>query len=135
MPRPRVLLADDNEAITEALQEFLAPEFDVVATVRNGLALLEEAARLDPDVIVADISMPLLDGLGALAELKRRRPSAKVVLITMYHEPALARLALDEGACGFVLKHLAPKELVDGLRAALEGRTYVSPILASKMTR
>ena len=129
MKRPRILLADDNERITAALQHLLAPEFDVVDTVRDGVLLVESAARLHPDVIVADISMPRLDGLRALTQLRKLNPDVKVVLITMYHEPALARFALDDGARGFVLKHLAPGELVDAIRAALDGKTYVSSAL------
>ena len=135
MKRPSVLLADDNQAITEALRDVLAPELEVVGTVRDGLALLDAAAKLEPDVIVADISMPLLDGFGALAQLRKRNPAVKVVFITMYHEPALARAALDDGACGFVLKNLAPSELLDAIRAALAGTTYVSPALADKIAR
>jgi signal transduction histidine kinase/CheY-like chemotaxis protein len=133
--RPSVLLADDNQAITEALRDVLAPELEVVATVRNGLALLDAAAKLEPDVIVADISMPLLDGFGALAQLRRRNPAVRVVLITMYQEPALARAALDDGACGFVLKSFAPSELLAAIRAALAGQTYVSPSIADKIAR
>ncbi len=133
--RPSVLLADDNRAITEALRDVLAAEFEVVGTVDNGRALLETAAKLRPDVIVADISMPLLDGFGALAQLRKQNPAVKVVLITMYQEPALARAALDDGACGFVVKNLAPSELLDAIRAALAGTTYVSPALAAKMSR
>jgi DNA-binding NarL/FixJ family response regulator len=135
LTRPSVLLADDNQGILQSLEEMLAPELCVVGTVRDGHMLLEAAARLEPDVIVADISMPVLDGLGALAQLRELNPGVRVVLITMYHEPALARVALDEGALGFVLKHHAPSELLDAIRAALDGKVYVSPAIASKLTR
>ncbi len=121
--RPSGLLADDNQGITDALRAILAPEFELVDTVRDGLQLLDAVAELDPDVVVADISMPRLDGFGALAELRRRNPAVKVVLITMYGEPALARAALDDGASGFVLKNLAPGELPEAIRAALAGKT------------
>jgi two-component system, NarL family, response regulator LiaR len=133
--RPSVLLADDDPGITQILRDILAEEFEVVGTAPNGLVLLDAAAELDPDVIVADIFMPLLDGLGALTRLKQMNPRVKVVLITMYNEPALAIEALDDGACGFVLKSFAPEELIAAVWAALDGKTYISPVLAAKMTR
>ena len=133
MRRPTVLLAEDHQQVADALHTLLSHDFDVVGTVPNGLMLVAAAAELEPDVIVADVFMPCLDGLGALAELRRANPRVKVIFITMYHEPALARVALDDGACGFVLKHLASEELIDAIRAALEGKTYVSPVLAAKL--
>jgi DNA-binding NarL/FixJ family response regulator len=135
MKRPSVLLADDNEGVAMALKELLAPEFDVVGTVPDGVMLLEAAALLNPDVIVADISMPRLDGLGALAQLRQANPRVRVVLITMYQEPGLALLALEEGALGFVLKNQPSSQLLDAIRAALLGKTYVSPAIERMMGR
>ena len=131
--RPRVLLADDHRMVAEGLKSLLAPEFDLVGVVEDGRALVEEAKRLRPDVIVADISMPQLNGIEAMAQLKEHDKEVKVVFLTMHQEVAYARRALDAGASGYVLKHSAPAELVAAIRAALEGKTYVTPSLAGEV--
>ena len=130
MNRPRVLLADDHRGVAQALTNLLSPEFELVGVVEDGVALIDAATKLEPDVIVADISMPLLDGMDALGRLKKKNQHVKFVFITMYEEAALAQIALDAGAFGFVLKHSAPAELVPAVRAALDGKTYISPALA-----
>ena len=131
--RPRVLLADDHRMVAEGLKSLLAPEFELVGVVENGRALVEEAKRLRPDVIVADISMPQLNGIEAMAQLKEQDREVRVVFLTMHQEVAYARRALDAGASGYVLKHSAPAELVAAIRAALEGKTYVTPALAGEV--
>jgi len=131
--RPRVLLADDHRMVAEGLKSLLAPEFDLVGVVEDGRALVEEAKRLRPDVIVADISMPQLNGIEAMAQLKEHDKEVKVVFLTMHQEVAYARRALDAGASGYVLKHSAPAELVAAIRAALEGKTFVTPSLAGEV--
>ena len=133
MKPPRVLLADDHRMVAEGLKSLLHPEFELAGVVEDGLALIEAAKRLRPDVIVADISMPRLNGLDALALLKKEWPRAKVVFLTMHREVAYARRALDAGASGFVLKHAAPAELVAAIRAALAGKTYLTPALAGEV--
>jgi DNA-binding NarL/FixJ family response regulator len=130
MNSARVLLADDHRGAAEQLKRLLDRDFDLVAVVGDGLELVEAAARLQPDVIVADISMPRLDGLSALAELKKENPQVKVIFTTMFAEPTFARLALKAGAKGFVVKHSAWSELVPAILAVLDGRTFVSPSLA-----
>src|SRR5436190_6822556 len=107
MKRPRILLADDHPGVAEALKSLLSSEYELVATVGDGLAMVSAATRLEPDVIVADISMPGLDGLNALAELRKINPHVKVVFTTMYGEASFVSLALEAGAFGFVLKHSA----------------------------
>jgi DNA-binding NarL/FixJ family response regulator len=119
--------------VAEGLKSLLDPEFELLEVVNNGLALIEAAKKLRPDVIVADITMPHLNGLDAVAALKKENPRAKVVFLTMHQEPAYARRALDMGASGFVLKHSAPAELVTAIRAALEGKTYLTPALAGEV--
>ena len=104
----------------------------VVGAVADGIALIDAAERLKPDVIVADISMPRLDGLSALIKMKEKQPGVKVVLITMYDEPCVARVALDAGALGFVMKHSAATDLIPAVKAALAGKTYLSSILVEK---
>jgi DNA-binding NarL/FixJ family response regulator len=131
--RPRVLLADDHLMVAEALKSLLAPEFDLVGVVEDGLALVEAAGTLGPDVIVADITMPHLNGIDALVRLRQRGDRVPVVFLTMHRDATFARRALDAGASGFVLKHSAPAELVTAIRAALEGRTYLTPQLAGEV--
>jgi DNA-binding NarL/FixJ family response regulator len=133
MNRARVLLADDHRMVAEALKSILSPEFDLLGVVENGLDMLDAAKKLRPDVIVADITMPQLNGLDALAQLRKENPRAKVVFLTMQQEPAYARRALDAGAFGFVLKHSAPAELVAAIRAALDGKTYLTPAIAGEV--
>ncbi len=105
----------------------LAEEFELVGIVEDGRALVKAARELSPDVIVADISMPHLNGIDALAQLKQDNPHVRVVFLTMHRDAAYARRALQAGAMGFVLKHSAPAELVIAVRAALQGRTFISP--------
>jgi DNA-binding NarL/FixJ family response regulator len=131
--RPRVLLADDHRIVAEGLKSLLTPEFDLVGVVEDGRALVEEAKRLKPDVIVADISMPNLNGIDAVAQLRQHDKEVKVVFLTMHQEVVYARRALDAGASGYVLKHSAPAELVAAIRAALEGKTFVTPSLAGEV--
>ena len=133
MRRPRVLLADDHRIVAEGLKSLLEAEFDLVGIVEDGRALVEAARSLRPDVIVADIAMPHLNGLDALPRLKQDDPDVKVVFLTMHGEAAYARRALAEGARGYVIKHSATAELVLAIRAALEGKTYVTPTLAGQL--
>lgn len=132
-PRPRVLLADDHRMVAEGLKGLLIPAFDLVDVVEDGRALVAAARKLWPDVIVADITMPHLNGLDALSQLKKDNPSVKVVFLTMHKDVAYARRALESGGSGFVLKHSAPAELVDAIRAALDGKTYLTPALAGEV--
>jgi DNA-binding NarL/FixJ family response regulator len=131
--RPRVLLADDHLMVAEALKSLLAPEFDLVGVVEDGRALVEAAGALRPDVIVADITMPHLNGIDALVQLRQRGDRVPVVFLTMHRDATFARRALDVGASGFVLKHSAPSELVAAIRAALKGQTYLTPQLAAEV--
>jgi DNA-binding NarL/FixJ family response regulator len=131
--RPRVLLADDHRMVAEALKTLLTPEFELVGIVEDGLALIEAARKTRPDVIVADITMPRLNGLEALAELKKENPRVKVVFLTMHQDVAYARRAVDTGAAGFVLKHSAPAELVTAIWAALDGKMYLTPSIAGEV--
>ena len=132
-PRPRVLLADDHRLVAEALKSLLASEFELLGVVEDGRALVAAAKQLHPDVIVADITMPHLNGLDALLQLRKDNPNVKVVFLTMHKDVAYARRALESGASGFVLKHSAPAELLDAIRAALGGKTYLTPALAGEV--
>jgi DNA-binding NarL/FixJ family response regulator len=128
--RPRVLLADDHLLVAEALTSLLSPEFDLVGVVEDGRQMIEAAGRLRPDVIVADIAMPHLNGIDALTRLREGGDHVPVVFLTMHKDATFARRALEAGASGFVLKHSASVELIAALHAALEGKTYLTPQLA-----
>ena len=135
MKRPRILLADDHRMVAEGLRGILEEEFELVGIVEDGRALLEAADELRPDVIVADITMPHLNGLDALPTLRKKHPHTKVVFLTQHQEAAYARRALEAGASGFVVKHAAPSELVMAIRAALVDDVFVSPALAGEVLR
>ena len=131
--RPRVLLADDHLLVAEALKSLLAPELDLVGVVEDGRALVEAAGRLRPDVIVADITMPHLNGIDALVRLRQSGNRVPVVFLTMHRDVTFARRALEAGASGFVLKHSASFELISAIRAALQGKTYLTPQVAGEV--
>jgi DNA-binding NarL/FixJ family response regulator len=131
--RPRILLADDHRLVAEGLKSLLSSDFELVDVVEDGRALVTSAKKLRPDVIVADITMPHLNGIDALTQLKKDNPTVKVVFLTMHQEVAYARRALEAGASGYVLKHSAPAELIAAIRAALTGQTYISPALAGEV--
>lgn len=133
MKRARVLLADDHRIVAQGLVSLLSPEFDLVGVVENGRALLTAARELRPDVIISDISMPELNGVEALEELKKHDPGVRVIFLTMHHNVAYARQAMDAGALGYVLKHSAAEELILAVRAAVAGQTFVSPAIAGEL--
>lgn len=133
MNRPRVLLADDHRMMAEGLRSLLADEFELVGVVEDGRAMIAAARSLRPDVIVADIAMPHLNGIEAVARLKKDNHDIKVVMLTMHPNASYARRALDAGASGFVVKHSAPAELVMAIHAALKGKTFITPALAGEV--
>jgi DNA-binding NarL/FixJ family response regulator len=126
MDRPRVLLAEDNANTAERLRKLLRAEFDVIAVVEDGGALVDAADRLSPDVIVTDIAMPGMDGIEAAVLIRRHDPNARIVLVTVHAESMLVDAGLEAGALGYVLKDAAGDDLVAAIRAALSGRQYVS---------
>ena len=126
MSRPRVLLAEDNADTADRLRKLLRAEFEVVASVEDGDALVDAAGRLSPDVIVTDIAMPGMDGIEAAALIRRRNPDARIVFVTVHAESMLIEAGREAGALGYVLKDAAGEDLVAAIRAALVGRQYVS---------
>ena len=132
MDRPRVLLAEDHPGIAEQLRKLLEVEFDVVATVADGRALLRAADESHPDVIVTDIMMPGLDGIAVTAALIARRLCTRVVLVTVHDDPGLAERGYAAGALAYVLKHSAGHELVPAVRAAMRGERYVPPSIRDR---
>ena len=129
MTRPRILMADDHLMLLEAFKALLEPDFEIVGTVTDGRALLEEFSRLHPDVVVLDVAMPLLNGLDAGRQLKAQRRSVKLIYLTMNPNPDLAGEALRLGASGYVLKSSAAQELKQAIHEALRGRSYITPLI------
>ncbi len=127
MKKLRVLLADDHRMFLAGLEKLLAPDFDVVGAVPDGRALVAAAERLDPDVIVADISMPSLNGIEAAHQLRARGSRAKLIFLTMHADPLFVREALRCGANGYVLKRDAPDDLVSAIQRVARGKSYFAP--------
>lgn len=132
VPRPRVLIADDHVMVAEGLLRLLEEDFTLCDVVKDGRALVESVRSQRPDVVVADISMPLLSGIEALRTLREEDDAIPFVFLTMHGEPALAAEALRLGALGYVLKTAAGDELVHALHEALAGRTHVSYTLGAQ---
>ena len=133
MSRKSVLLADDHAMFHEGLEKLLSPIYAIAGSVHDGRALVEKAAELEPDLIVADISMPGLNGIEAIREMKSAGCEAKVVLLTMHEDPEYAIEALNAGALGYVVKHSASSELMSALEEAMNGRMYVTPRVAKEV--
>jgi len=133
MPRTKVLLADDHAVIAEGLQALLKDSFEVVGVVHDGRTLLDRAEVLRPDVIVTDISMPSMNGLEAVRQLRSRRPDAKVIVLTMHRDTHLAAEAFRAGVSGYLLKVSPAEELIDAIREVAQGRSYVTTLLAKDL--
>jgi len=126
MSRPRVLLADDHTMVLQGLKAVLAPHVELVGTVENGLGLLDAAVRLQPDVVILDISMPGVNGIEAARQLLKTQPRLKLIFLTMHGEPSYVREALRLGAHGYLLKSSAVSELVEGIQTVLRGERYIA---------
>lgn len=133
MKRPRIVLADDHRIVAEGLRGLLEPEFELIGIVEDGRALITAVEELLPDVVVADISMPLLNGIEAVRQIKKTHERIKVVFLTMHPDVTYAASAFEAGASGYVLKHSAPSELIVAIQSALRGKTYVTPLLAGEL--
>ena len=131
--KPRVLLADDHTMFLAGLCSLLESEFELVGTAEDGRALLAAAPELQPEVVILDITMPLLNGIEAARQLRKSAPETKIIFLTMHVERAFIREAFRAGASGYVLKSSAPSELVTAIREVLRGRAYVTPMITKKM--
>jgi DNA-binding NarL/FixJ family response regulator len=130
--RPRILIADDHAIFTEALRLYLEKTVAVIGVVADGRAMVREAIRLRPDVIVADVAMPLLNGLDAARRIREQTPNVSFVFLTMLDDPNLAAAALELGRVAFVLKCSGGQELLKAIEDILHGRSYVSPRLRAE---
>lgn len=135
MPRPRVLLADDHVMVAQGLGRLLENEVEIVATVSDGGALVEEAQKHRPDIIVADVTMPVMNGLEAMRRLRRLGVRARFIFLTLHAEPELASEAMRAGASGYVLKQAAGDELIEAIRAVADGLTYLTPLITADVLR
>jgi DNA-binding NarL/FixJ family response regulator len=124
--RPRVLLADDHKEMRDRIRRHLEAEFDVVETVENGRTLLDAASRLNPDVCLLDISMPVLNGIETAIQLKQRGSTAKVLFLTIHEDLDFLDAALKCGASGYVLKRRMTSDLRPAIRDVLAGKTFIS---------
>lgn len=131
--KPKVLLADDHELFLEGLERLLRPEFEVVGAVLDGRRLVELTAQLQPDVVVTDMTMPLLNGIDAARQIKKVNPNIRIVLLTMHLDLIYAREAFEAGVSAYALKHSPGPELVKAIRESLAGRTYISPLIDQNM--
>ncbi len=129
MRRPRLLLADDHTLLLEGIRLLLEPEFELVGSVEDGRALLEAAKDLKPDVILLDISMPILNGIDAAYRLRKLVPSARVIFLTMHADADYVAEAFRAGAAGYLLKRAAASELLTAIREVMKGHHYVSPLV------
>ena len=127
---PRILIADDHILVAEACKKLLESEYEIVATVGDGRALVRAAIALKPHLIIVDVAMPLLNGLDAGQQVKEFLPAVKLVYLTMSHDADLAAEAFRRGASGFLLKTCAASELAIAIRHVLRGRSYLSPTIA-----
>ena len=129
MKKPRVLMADDHSLILAGLRKLVEAECDVVGTVEDGRALVEAAQKLRPDLILLDISMPLLNGLDAARQLTKLVPESKVIILTMHASPTYATEAFQAGASGYLLKRSAVSELSQAIQSVLQGQQYLTPLI------
>jgi DNA-binding NarL/FixJ family response regulator len=133
MKRPRIILADDHTLVLDALKNLLEPEFEVVGTFADGLSLIDSAPKLNPNVIVLDIGMPMMNGLNAGQRLKQMMPSVKLIYMTMNQDPDMAGEAFRLGASAYLLKSSAGAELLRAIREVVRGGVYVTPLMTKDM--
>jgi DNA-binding NarL/FixJ family response regulator len=129
MNRPRLLLADDHTLMLDGIRMLLEPEFELVGCVEDGQMLLTAALESKTDVILLDISMPVLNGIDAAHQLRKTLPSAKIIFVTMHADADFVTEAFRAGAAGYLLKRSAASELLTAIREVLKGNHYVSPLV------
>lgn len=129
MMRPRILMADDHSIVLAGLRKLVETDCDVIGTVEDGRALVEEAEKLRPDIILLDISMPLLNGLDAARQLRKLVPESRLIFLTMHATSTYAMEAFKAGASGYLLKRSAASELKHAIRAVMQGQQYMTPLI------
>jgi DNA-binding NarL/FixJ family response regulator len=129
----RVLLADDHVLVAEGIQKPLEPECEFVGIVGDGRSLVTAVAKLQPDIAVVDISLPLLNGLDASQQIKKANPNVKIIVLTMHSESTFVTHAFRVGVSGYVLKQSVGSELIQAIREVLTGRTFISPLVTQNL--
>jgi DNA-binding NarL/FixJ family response regulator len=130
MKKPTVILADDHTLVLEGFRRLLETHCELLATVGDGQALLQTVAQHRPDIVILDISMPVMNGIEAARALKSKYPALKLVFVTMHADPAYIRAAFQAGASGYILKQSLGDELPQALHTVLQGQIYVTPLIA-----
>jgi DNA-binding NarL/FixJ family response regulator len=131
MSKPRLVLADDHRMFAEGLRRLLEADYDIVAVAEDGRAMVAAAAEHRPDVVIADISMPKLNGIEAARQVLEADEDIAIVLLTMHADVSYATSALDAGVLGYVLKNSEPEELLRAIEQVLRGRVYIAPEIAA----
>lgn len=129
MDRPRIIVADDHDVMLDLVLSVLRPEFEVVGTVNNGLDLIKEVHRLKPDVIVLDITMPVLNGIEAAHKIHEAGLTTRLVFLTVHEQSSFVNACFDEGALGYVTKSRLKTDLIPAIRDAISGHHFISPFL------
>lgn len=129
MKRLRLIMADDHALVLAGFRKLLETECDIVCVAEDGRALVAAAEEFHPDVILMDISMPLLNGIDAARKIRRASPRSKMIFVTMHADPDYVREALSAGASGYLLKRSAASELLPAIHAVFKGETYITPVL------
>lgn len=135
MKKPKILLADDHPDMLETVAQILEPTFEIVGRLGDGQALLEAVRKQKPDVIVVDISLPVLNGLEAANKLKLSGSTARIVFLTAHDDQDFVNACLASGALGYVYKAQMAVDLIAAINEALEGRTFVSDFSKSATAR
>jgi DNA-binding NarL/FixJ family response regulator len=129
MSKPRVLLADDHTLVLEGFRKLLEEHCAIIGTTEDGRALVEAAERLQPDLVLLDISMPRLNGIDAARTLKKHHPDMKFIFVTMHADPSYVNEAFRAGASGYLLKRSAAQELLQAIQAVMNGAFYLTPLV------
>ena len=129
MVRFKVLIADDHPSLLERIAEILQADYDIVAAVSNGLAAVDAASVLQPDVVILDISMPILSGLDAAAQLSDSGCASRIILVSVHEDPEFVEAARNAGAHGYVVKRMMTADLLPAVRGVLRGQTAF-PVLS-----
>ena len=133
--RPRVILADDHVMVAEGLGRLIGEVADLIGRATNGQQLVDMARQLKPDIIVSDITMPVMSGLDALRQLKSEQSSVRFIFLTVHADAQVASEAIRAGACGYLVKAAAGEELIDAIRAVAAGRIYLTPYITEDVLR
>jgi DNA-binding NarL/FixJ family response regulator len=133
MNQIRIVLADDHLLVAESLRNLLESSYEVVGIAQDGRTMIEMVKKYDPDIVISDISMPLLNGINAAEKLKKRGVRAKIIFMTQHPDVDYAIHAFEAGASGYVLKHDASAELDNAIQTVLNGKTYITPTLKEKV--